>query len=237
MVMTEWDSVREQLAAGGLNLWGVARTEQGSAVVVGNGGGALWEHFVAHLRAHPERLAKEPHPLDRYVAEHIEALPAHPRRRWALANDTSVPLRQLAHDAGLGFASRLGLLLHHTFGPWIALRAVCFTDEVLPPTGPLPGPPPCEGCPAPCQGACPGGALDSGLFEVRACARVHVETLRCASTCHARDACPVGASHRYPALAVHYHQDPAGGRAALARLLGVPAGEGVARDWASVLCR
>jgi hypothetical protein len=70
---------------------------------------------------------------------------------------------------------------------------------------------------------------------VRACARVQVESTRCAATCHARDACPVGAAHRYPALAVHYHSDPAGGRAALARALGVPAGAGIARDWASVL--
>jgi hypothetical protein len=137
--MTEWGVIRERLAAGGLNLWGVAKTEQGSAVVVGNAGGTLWEHFVAHLRANPERLASEPHPLNRYVAELVSALPVHPRRRWALATDRTVPLRQLARDAGLGFPSRLGLLLHPTFGPWLGLRAVCFTDEELPPTGPLPG--------------------------------------------------------------------------------------------------
>jgi hypothetical protein len=233
--MTEWGVIRERLAAGGLNLWGVAKTEQGSAVVVGNAGGTLWEHFVAHLRANPERLASEPHPLNRYVAELVSALPVHPRRRWALATDRTVPLRQLARDAGLGFPSRLGLLLHPTFGPWLGLRAVCFTDEELPPTGPLPGPAPCEGCAAPCQTACPGGALDSGAFDVRACATVHVQDTCCAVTCHARDACPVGAEHRYPELAVHYHNDAVGGRAALARLLGVPGGEGVARDWASVL--
>lgn len=234
---SDWTDTLHTLATAGLNLWGVAGTDTGFAVVVGNGGGRLWERFVDWLRDEPARLAAHRHPLDRYIAECIGSLPSHPHRRWATADDPHLPIVSLARSAGLGHDSRLKLLLHPVYGPWMALRAVCFTDDDLSAlhTGPLPEPPPCATCPAPCATACPAGAVGVDRFDLAACAQIHLSDTRCATTCHARDACPIGASHRYPDLAVHYHTDPVSGREALARALGIAApGCGEGRNWAAV---
>lgn len=235
---TDWPATLERLSAHGLDLSGVAETEHGYAVVVGSRGGSLWARFVEHLRARPEILASEPHPLDRYVADRIAALPYRPERRWVMADDPSLPIVSLALAAGLGWQSKLMMLLHPTYGHWVSLRAVCFTTEDLSSlcTGPLSSPSPCEGCPAPCMSACPGAAIREEGFDLRACARIHAQETLCAAACRARDACPVGAERRYPDLAVRYHTDPSAGRARLEDHLGQPrSGLGVSFDWASIL--
>ncbi len=200
-------------------------------LVVGSGGGDLWRAFLAWLDADPSRLLAGPHPLDAFVAATVHA--ADPAlgalsRRWVFASPTSsifLDFRLLAATAGLGQRGRLGLLMHPEHGPWLGLRAACFVGEALGPASPAVVTLACTGCPAPCLAACPGQAFVDGQWSVGRCATFHAESDRCARTCHSREACPAGASARYPADALAYHSDRLGGRAALRRRLGIPDGE------------
>ena len=78
-----------------------------------------------------------------------------------------------------------------------------------------------HGCPAPCRGACPVGAVDA-VFAWRRCVD---ERLRagsgCRSRCHARLACVVGIEHAYDDLELSYHYDRTEGRRRLCALFGV----------------
>jgi epoxyqueuosine reductase len=170
-----------------------------SVVVVGSGGRALWDALVA-------RELRGPDPLDALVAEAVLEVGDQGGRWVRCAADEPEPVdfRRLALAAGLGWPSRLGLVLHPVYGPWFALRAAWFTREVLPPTGPLPEPGPCGGCDAPCRSSCPVRAPDPAGFAIGACI-AHRRSGACATACDARRACPVGAAHRYPAEQERYH--------------------------------
>lgn len=250
--------LREALRASGLNAFGVASAaawdravapERQSAalspgavsiLVVGSGGQDMWNHFLADLRAHPEHLAEEAHPLDAFVERRVRAadalLGATPRR-WFFASataDVHLDFRALAQLAGLGRRSRLGLLLHPEFGVWLGLRAACFLPVPLPVTDPVEGDP-CDGCPAPCIDACPGNAFPGGHWNVDPCAAFHAAAPTCASSCASRSACVVAPHHRYDADEVQYHYDRAGGRPRLRALVGLSDDddrfEGVGPHW------
>lgn len=250
----------QALAPAGLDLVGVARPADWDAraprglrstallpaaralLVVGNGGRALWSAFLADLRADPVGLTAERHPLDAFVERRIrvaDAVLGPVPRRWFFAGaDTGVQLdfRLLGTLAGLGTGSRLGLLLHPTYGPWMGLRAACFLAADLP-TDPPVVDDPCEGCPAPCVAACPGAAFPDGRWQVDRCAAHHLASDDCRLTCHARLACPRGAEHRYETDEITYHSDRAVGRRWLRAHLGLPPSadpfEGVGPVWAS----
>ena len=231
--MQPWSTVRARLAAGGLNAVGVAEGAAygawlsgcRSVVVFGSGGRALWPAFSAAVEADPRLLSEQAHPLDAHVRRLVQGADApHPDRRWAFADGQqhpAVPVQALAEAAGLGWSSRLGLVLHPTLGPWLGLRAVCFTRETLPVTGPLSGPGPCAACPAPCTAACPAGALAEGSLDWRACLRHRRDAEGCPTRCDARAACPEGADHRYTAEQHHFHHSKASGRAAFAQAHGL----------------
>ena len=246
-------ALQEALAPAGLNAIGVADGARWQAqlpgcrsvVVVGSGGPALFAAFQRWLAAAPERLQEHAHPLDAFVAAHLSAVDppgwqGAADRRWApcAADGPRVDFRRLAVDAGLGWLSRTGLLLHPEHGLWLGLRAALFTTAELAPTGPLTGPGPCGGCPAPCMQACPGGAMvrsptpgNPSAWDWQACRDFRVDQ-PCRARCDVRNACPEGAASRYPALAQHYHNDHSGGgRAALAQTLGVASGEGRDPGW------
>lgn len=250
--------LREELRASGLNAWGVADVEAWdqavgperrsaallpgarAILVLGSGGGALWEAFLADLRADPRRLAEEAHPLDAFVERRVRAADntlGNAPRRWFFASASAelhLDFRVLASMAGLGRRSRLGLLLHPEFGVWLGLRAACFLTEPLAATGPLPGDP-CEGCPAPCVSACPGEAFPGGHWQVDPCAAFHTLSPLCASSCAARSACVAAPEARYDADEYLYHYDRARGRARLRELVGLSeqddAYEGVGPHW------
>ncbi|MSP55349.1 MAG: hypothetical protein EXR69_07080 [Myxococcales bacterium] len=255
------------LSPSGLNLLGVAdpaawdktaapsRTAaalyQGTRaiILVGNGGPSMWRAFVRDIEANPGHLTAEANPFDafarRAIFEADGALGDAPRRWfWAAADaETHIDFRILARLAGFGQASRLGLLLHDTFGPWLGLRAACFVALDLPfatlDSGLDPGPQPgggavaeplshhCEGC-SRCVAACPGAALPGGRWAVDVCSTYHHTSTRCASSCSSRSACPVGAAHRYDDAEITYHYNRALGRQALRARLGVsaPGGDG-----------
>lgn len=101
----------------------------------------------------------------------------------------------LGRACGIGAPSRLGLLLHPVYGPWLSIRAVLLTALVLPPTPPLPDFEPCTGCSAPCAKACPGDALAGASFDGQACARTTLGHAPCRARCDARHACVVGREH------------------------------------------
>ena len=249
------NSFQAALAPAGLNLVGVASVADWDAsqpearrsaalcegarsvVVVGNGGTALWDALIEDLRGEPRHLTEEAHPVDAFVRRHVDAMApllAGYRHRWFFAAaeaEVHIDFRMLAQLAGLGADSKLGLLLHPVYGPWLGLRAACFIDEEMQVSSRVSGS--CEGCAAPCASACPGAAFAEGKWAVDPCAAFHQTSTVCASSCDARAACPVGAEHRYEALQYQYHYNRAVGRHALRDFLNINADslEGVGPHW------
>ncbi len=177
-----------------------------SVLVVASGGRALFEAF----RAAPEsRLARDP--LDAYTRRVVEAaaerlarptraLFAFERRGGAFADFVA-----LGRAAGLGSPSRLGLLLHPVYGPWLSIRALLLTARELPETPERAGFDPCRGCPAPCADACPGRAVGPARFDANACAATRRREPGCRARCAARRACVVGPEHAYAPAAEAHH--------------------------------
>jgi len=175
-----------------------------SAVLVGAGGTAL---FAALRRAPEARLARDP--LDHYTRRHAEAAAERLAGRALFAfeqrGERYADFVALGRAAGLGAPSRLGLLLHPEYGPWLSLRTLLLIPQALPETEALDGFDPCRGCPAPCAQACPGAALASGRFDVGRCAATRRREPGCGLRCDARRACVVGAAQRYDELAEAHH--------------------------------
>ncbi|MEZ5775791.1 MAG: hypothetical protein R3D33_14110 [Hyphomicrobiaceae bacterium] len=123
--------------------------------------------------------------------------PYQPFQQWAMRAEPVTP-------------SPLGLLIHPEHGLWHAYRAaLAFPDLVddLPPRGEHPSP--CATCVArPCLSACPVGAFDGRGYDVAVCVG-HLRSGRppdcLAHGCHARAACPVGLTARYPHAQIRFH--------------------------------
>jgi hypothetical protein len=196
-----------------------ARTPAAAIVVVGNGGGALWTAFRAHLRDHPAAAAR-PHPLDDFtravLADAAAPLLARHGARGALRLpfDTDEPPLSFAHlaqAAGLGAPSLLGVVLHPEFGPWIALRGAFLLDVPARAARPAAGFDPCAACvERPCVAACPGAAVTVAAgWDAERCMAHRLSADadgRCDAGCHARVACVYGTGYRYPDEAAAYHQ-------------------------------
>lgn len=181
-----------------------------SAFVLGSGGRALWSAF----RSAPEYAAGGRDPVDAWC-ERIasdaavrlsgRAVLAHRPRAGVFAD-----LVALGVEAGLGVPSRLALLVHPVYGPWLSIRAAVLTPLRLEPTRRLSGFDPCTGCPAPCASACPGGAVPPTGFRVDRCAETRVREPGCARRCDARRACVLGRDHAYAPAAEAHHMRRAG---------------------------
>lgn len=230
----------------GLNITGVAPGDNWqhilpgcrSVLVIASGGRDLWSAFLAEIKQHPCRFTDETDPLDRFVERYLAAADPHPdtTRRWircAATEQEFVDFRVLGLQAGLGWHSKLGLLLHPVYGPWMGLRLACFTTDLIEPAGALATAGPCRDCPAPCISACPAGAVkaDSG-WDVTVCATYHACSTRCHHTCDAREACPAGQGHMYTGLQRHYHSHRPSGRQRIAARLGLQSDDkGVGPNW------
>ncbi|MGH8011283.1 MAG: hypothetical protein ACREQ4_02130, partial [Candidatus Binataceae bacterium] len=110
-----------------------------SIIVIGNGGGAFWRHFIDHTKRHPEWL-KHQHPLDDFTQRTVELEIAAPLRAHGsdcatvfpfMSGAASLNFMLLARLAGLAGPSIIGVTVHPRFGPWIAFRAALLIDEEL----------------------------------------------------------------------------------------------------------
>jgi epoxyqueuosine reductase QueG len=201
----------------GERLWPGTR----SVVVIGSGGGAHFDRFLAHVAADPvARLARSSHPLDDFCAFEIARLgPLGDGCRAIFPSLGGFDFMRLAELAGLGAPSEIGTLVSERFGPWFGLRVALFTPHALddsPPARRL-----CDGCHAPCRAACPVAAVGP-RFDWRRCVD---ERLRAASSCrdrcHSRRACVVAPEAAYDALELTYHYDRTIGRRRLCERFGV----------------
>lgn len=209
--------LREQCAPAGFDLSGACRVgsynravagalrlsdfgaPEHLVVVLGNSR-ALWQPFVAALRADPALLASAD-PLDRYseriIGAAVAALGLRADLRWA--HDVGpglIAIQRLAHIAGLASLSPGHLSVHPVYGPWIALRAAITFDVVGPAEIEVPSEQVCDAC----VGAC------SPAFELAVGEPLADDWRRWLAV---RDACPLGREHRYDdeQIAYHYTKD------------------------------
>jgi hypothetical protein len=188
-----------------------------SLVLTGQAGTTLWD---GHVRQNLDR--SDPFDdtsielIDSWFAEH------HSDADWSVVypTDAPLPLGQLAQRVGWGEPSPLGLTIHPEFGLWMSHRVAFVTTLDLPATIPTSVVSPCVTCRGrPCETACPVSAVSlTGGFDVQTCAEHRAEEeSACAFQCLARDACPVGAEHRYGDAQMHHHY--ASGLASIRRWL------------------
>jgi len=214
--------VYDQGAKPGLSIAEVAPGTK-SVLVVGNAGPVFWDIFLADLQQNPEHLRDYDHPVDAFVSRAIEQSSesiVDVSHRWIQSTqDAPVHLdfRTLAVTAGLGVPSRLGLVIHPKYGPWMALRAACFLPIHLPKSDPIQDL--CSDCSAPCVDVCPGSAFSEGQWDVKRCVRFHRESEDCDQSCASRMACPVGVGMAYSGLQRRYHYNRRKGRQELAQVL------------------
>lgn len=120
---------------------------------------ALWPPFTAALQ--DPVLARERDPLDRYTERVIDATFPDARRYYGHRryDGAFLPLQRLAAATGLGALASTHLVIHPTYGPWFALRAVVVTEGEPPVRTPIPQP--CR-CDASCSAAfaCAQGSAD-----------------------------------------------------------------------------
>jgi epoxyqueuosine reductase QueG len=225
-----------KLAAAGVNVAGVLGSEDydaqvpagwrcrdllpeaRSAVVLASGGRPFFRAFADSREAPVAHASDAQDPLDAFLVGLVEAAAAAERERgFATATAYYFERRAgafadfvgLAHSAGLGARSRLALLLHPEYGPWLAVRALLLTSREIAATSGDPAFEPCVGCEAPCQFACPGSALPETGFDLDRCVSTSRLELACRSGCAARRACVVGPEHHYDSDAEAYHRSAA----------------------------
>ena len=210
-----------------------------SVLVFASTGSRLWDSFVEEIRKRPETLTASQHPLDDFVQRSVHeacadlCLSGHSVFFADQQAPVHLDFRSLAVAAGIGSASRLGLVIHPKYGPWMGLRAAIFVQEEFLATDAIEDV--CAGCPAPCIAACPGDAMTTGQWEVGACVEFHQQSEQCSRSCHSRNECIVGADARYDSLEILYHYNRRLGREALRRHLGIESHvdlyEGVGPEW------
>jgi epoxyqueuosine reductase QueG len=231
------DFIKQRAAPHGLNLVGAIPTERYDAaapshlqaraidpgarsiIVIGNGGGAFWQAYRRHADAN-SGWAQRDHPLDDFTREVVErelagALRARGVRCtivYPFVSDAgNLHFMELGRLAGIGGPSLIGVLIHPTYGTWIAMRAALLMAEMVDQPGEGLGFDPCPRCVArTCMPACPVGAVSDRGWDVIKCARHRVEAAPdCSSGCYSRLRCVISPQHRYPDDEVHHHQERA----------------------------
>ncbi len=191
--------VRTALESAGHDVFGFR-----SLLLFGQGGSTLFEK---HVRANLHRAD----PFDETSLELVTNWHrrTHPRARFEVVGpgEAILPLGRLAEAVGWGRPSPVGLTINPTFGLWLAHRVVLLSE--LEPHGPTEIPEhPCDSCAdTPCVAACPVDAVSvTGGLDIEACSRHRISSgSECELQCLARNACPVGAEHRYGPDQMRHH--------------------------------
>lgn len=164
-------------------------------ILIGHAGRRLWECVQASGITGSD-------PIDDYSVQTVRRWFARelPDRRFRIVFPGAqvIGLQALGKLAGWHQASPIMVGVDVEWGSWYAYRAVVVANTELPPSRPLVGRSPCPTCSAPCITACPANALQQGRFDVDACSHYRLQPdSPCAQGCLARQACPVGSTHRY----------------------------------------
>lgn len=180
-----------------------------SVVLVGNIGGSLWQPFDAWRQRRPDRGGADP--LDTWSKAVIQPIAEDKGAASYFPSDPPwQPFQQWAMRAEDLSASPLGILIHPRYGLWHGYRGALGFGETLADSGEHALEHPCDGCATkPCISACPAAALAGGHFDLGLC-RGHLRSeagrVGClAGGCLSRNACPVGAGHRYPPEQLRFH--------------------------------
>jgi hypothetical protein len=169
-------------------------------IVLALAGRRLWERLQAQGPGGDD-------PIDDYslrvAASWLAA--AAPGARYRFVYPRGLPegrhlgLQRLGALAGWHHAAPFMLGVDAQWGSWFAYRVAILADTCFPATPVAASAHPCLSCDdKPCIGACPAHALDQGVLQASACRTQRLrEPSPCALDCPARQACPVGAGHRY----------------------------------------
>lgn len=187
-----------------------------SIVVIGNGGAGLWSAFTAHAARNPGWMSRE-NPLDDFTRDAIDSVVSAARATGArctpvypfVGEGPKLNFMELGKLVGLAGPSIIGVVVHPTYGPWIAFRAALLIDAEIDVPGLALAFDPCPSCTVrSCISACPASAVTfSAGWDIPRCLTHRVETeADCANRCHARVGCVLGPEHRYPDDELAYHQ-------------------------------
>ena len=175
-------------------------------VLFGNGGKLFWERLDHFGVNRPDPIDSFSLHLTRQFMQRIAGKDDHQLILYP-QNELFLPLQQLGQMAGWGTPSPIGNSINPMYGLWFAFRSAFLTSVPLPVMQVDLAPSPCLSCETkPCQVACPAGAVKASAdrFKLDHCITHRLkENSPCAFDCLARQACPVGAEHRYPSEAVH----------------------------------
>ncbi|PKO33825.1 MAG: hypothetical protein CVU34_10660 [Betaproteobacteria bacterium HGW-Betaproteobacteria-7] len=176
--------------------------EERQLILLGHAGRQLWDCVQA------AGLAGE-HPIDDYCRQTVARFFAGhlPGQTYRLPypGDAPVGLQALGRLAGWHHASPMMIGVDRHWGSWFAYRAVILCATDFAPTAVIDHGSPCIDCrEQPCIAACTAGAAGD-TFNLQRCADERLRPASaCAYACLARNACPVGAEHRYDEAQIHH---------------------------------
>ncbi|EGD72652.1 hypothetical protein PTSG_04387 [Salpingoeca rosetta] len=179
------------------------------AVLIGNTR-AIWSPFISALAQSPHPIPANP--INTYVTRAVREAVAscvpsslHPVLRFSydLTPGRVLSFQRLAHESGLAYLHpACHLCVHPEYGPWISLRVVVVLDAP-----PLQGQHDKEAPMNPCSSAEETAMTEAKAVALAASERHDAEAWKLWLAM--RDACTVGAQHRYtePQVAYHYTHD------------------------------
>lgn len=165
-------------------------------ILIGHAGTRLWDAVKAAGIGSQDPIDEfSVRTVEQWLATHC----ADASREFIYPGPSPLGLQALGEIAGWHHASPFKVGINARWGTWYAYRAVVLAATALPPSPPLRGESPCARCAERlCIASCPGGALDGGSLALERCVGYRRQaSSRCAATCVARLACPVGSAHRY----------------------------------------
>ncbi len=165
-------------------------------ILLGHGGRHLWQCVQA------SGITSE-HPIDDYTVSTVNHLfgPILPAGSYRIVYPWDVPigLQSLGKLAGWHHPTPFMVGIDSEFGSWSAYRAAIIAASDFCPSEAVDRGNPCAAClDKPCISACPAEALAGGQFSLEKCSVYRLQPdSPCAHGCLARQACSVGAEHRY----------------------------------------